>query len=170
MITTSAWHEFHYSHDDHTSPVTSCTQASQNRDLSIPIAVPGFTKSPVFSTTLPVREIARQRLCVVACCLKSPSDTMLKNQKRTGNVVPIAASLSNKTSESPHAADFGPIWTSDEAAEYLRIHPRTLTRLAKRGEIPSIQIGRLWRFRRIDLDEWLTRKVNSVSYPCRLNS
>jgi len=64
----------------------------------------------------------------------------------------------------------GPIWNSCEAAEYLRIHPRTLTRMARRGEIPSIQIGRLWRFRRTDLDDWLTSKVNSVSYPCRLNS
>ncbi|MDQ3665210.1 MAG: helix-turn-helix domain-containing protein [Acidobacteriota bacterium] len=42
--------------------------------------------------------------------------------------------------------------------------------MARRGEIPSIQIGRLWRFRRTDLDDWLTSKVNSVSYPCRLNS
>jgi excisionase family DNA binding protein len=64
----------------------------------------------------------------------------------------------------------GPIWNSCEAAQYLRIHPRTLTRMARRGEIPSIQIGRLWRFRRIDLDDWLTSKVSSVSYPCRLNS
>jgi excisionase family DNA binding protein len=62
------------------------------------------------------------------------------------------------------------IWNSCEAAQYLRISPRTLTRMARRGEIPSIQIGRLWRFRRADLDEWLTRKVNLVSYPCRLNS
>jgi excisionase family DNA binding protein len=62
------------------------------------------------------------------------------------------------------------IWNTDEAAEYLRISPRTLTRMARRAEVPSIQIGRLWRFRRADLDDWLTRKVNSVSYPCRLNS
>jgi len=62
------------------------------------------------------------------------------------------------------------IWNSDQAARYLRISPRTLTRMARRGEIPSIQIGRLWRFRRADLDDWLTRKVNLVSYPCRLNS
>jgi len=53
------------------------------------------------------------------------------------------------------------IWNSIEAAEYLRIHPRTLTRMARNGEIPSIQIGRLWRFRQCDLDAWLTRKVNS---------
>ena len=56
-----------------------------------------------------------------------------------------------------------PIWNSIEAAEYLRIHPRTLTRMARNGEIPSIQIGRLWRFRQSDLDAWLTRKVNSAS-------
>ena len=53
------------------------------------------------------------------------------------------------------------IWNSIEAAEYLRIHPRTLTRMARNGEIPCIQIGRLWRFRQSDLDAWLTRKVNS---------
>ena len=62
------------------------------------------------------------------------------------------------------------IWNSCEAAQYLCIHPRTLVRMARRGEIPSIQIGRLWRFRRSDLDDWLTSKINSVSYPCRLNS
>ena len=56
---------------------------------------------------------------------------------------------------------FTTIWNSIEAAEYLRIHPRTLKRMARNGEIPSIQIGRLWRFRRCDLDAWLTRKVNS---------
>ena len=63
-----------------------------------------------------------------------------------------------------------PIWSSDEAARYLRIHPRTLTRMARRGEVPSIQIGRLWRFRRIDLDAWLNNKVSCIRYPCRLNS
>ena len=71
---------------------------------------------------------------------------------------------------SPAKQSVEAIWNTTEAAEYLRIHPRTLTRLAKRGEVPSIHIGRLWRFRRSDLDDWLTSKVNSVSYPCRLNS
>jgi excisionase family DNA binding protein len=55
------------------------------------------------------------------------------------------------------------IWNSVQAAEYLRIHPRTLTKMARNGEIPSIQIGRLWRFRQCDLDAWLTHKVNSGS-------
>jgi excisionase family DNA binding protein len=75
-----------------------------------------------------------------------------------------------KTQLVPLQQTMGPIWDSSEAAAYLRIHPRTLTRMARRGEIPSIHIGKLWRFRRTDLDEWLNSKVNSVSYPCRLNS
>lgn len=54
------------------------------------------------------------------------------------------------------------IWNPRQAARYLGIHPRTLTRMARRGEVPSIQIGRLWRFRQSDLDEWLTNKVNST--------
>jgi len=79
----------------------------------------------------------------------------------------IPSHLAADTTEFSQVAE---VWTSIEAARYLRIHPRTLTRMAQRGEVPSIQIGRLWRFRRSDLDEWLTCKVNSVSYPCRLNS
>ena len=94
---------------------------------------------------------------------------MPKNKKTTANVISIS-SAGNGGVESSQLSAFEAIWTSDEAAIYLRIHPRTITRMAKRGEIPSIQIGRLWRFRRCDLDEWLMRKVNSVSYPCRLNS
>ena len=62
-----------------------------------------------------------------------------------------------------------PVWNSAEAALYLRIHPRTITRMAKQGEIPAIHIGRLWRFRKSDLDAWLTHRVLSVSHPCRDN-
>jgi excisionase family DNA binding protein len=92
---------------------------------------------------------------------------MLKRQNGKINVIRISPAIRNRSSELPEPES---IWTSDEAAQYLRIHPRTLTRMAQRGEIPSIQIGKLWRFRRTDLDDWLTSKVNSVSYPCRLNS
>jgi len=57
--------------------------------------------------------------------------------------------------------NFEPIWDSTEAARYLRIHPRTLTRMARRAEIPAIHIGKLWRFRKSDLDAWLMGKVSS---------
>jgi len=102
--------------------------------------------------------------------LKLSRVTMLKKQNTKAKVIPISEPVPRKIPEASPPSDPLSIWTSDEAAQYLRIHPRTLTRMAQRGEIPSIQIGRLWRFRRIDLDEWLTSKINLVSYPCRLNS
>lgn len=50
---------------------------------------------------------------------------------------------------------FEPLLDSDEAAALLKIHPKTLQRMARRGEIPAIQIGKLWRFRASDLSHWL---------------
>ena len=35
---------------------------------------------------------------------------------------------------------------SDEAAALLKIHPKTLQKMARDGEITAVQIGRLWRF------------------------
>ena len=52
-----------------------------------------------------------------------------------------------------------PIWDTAQAAQYLQVHPRTITRMAKRGEIPAIHLGRLWRFRKTDLDRWLESRV-----------
>lgn len=51
--------------------------------------------------------------------------------------------------------EFEPLLDSEEAANLLRIHPKTLQKMARRGEIQGIHVGRLWRFRASDLDEWL---------------
>jgi len=57
--------------------------------------------------------------------------------------------------------DLSPFLTTEEAASYLRIHPRTLARKARLREIPGLQIGRQWRFRRADLDAWADSKISS---------
>lgn len=44
-----------------------------------------------------------------------------------------------------------PYLDTDEAAALLRIHPKTLQRMAKRGEIQGVRVGKLWRFRVSDL-------------------
>jgi excisionase family DNA binding protein len=67
-------------------------------------------------------------------------------------------------SESENARDsapgFEPLLDSAEAAALLRIHPKTLQRLARTGEIAGIQIGRLWRFRASALNRWLERMTS----------
>ena len=42
--------------------------------------------------------------------------------------------------------------TIREAAEVLRLHPRTVREYVRRGEIEGRIIGGRWRFRRADLD------------------
>lgn len=48
------------------------------------------------------------------------------------------------------------ILTVQEVANYLRIDIRTVYRLAKRGAIPCIKIGRQWRFNRNDIQDLVT--------------
>jgi len=47
------------------------------------------------------------------------------------------------------------VMTLDEAAQYLRVHPRTLRMKASEGKIPAAKIGRVWRFHRQQLESWL---------------
>lgn len=46
---------------------------------------------------------------------------------------------------------------TSEAADYLRISTDKLKRLARAGLLPAAKIGRGWRFRKVDLDDWLSR-------------
>ncbi|NUR52951.1 MAG: helix-turn-helix domain-containing protein [Acidobacteria bacterium] len=48
--------------------------------------------------------------------------------------------------------------TTEEVLSYLKITPRTIYRLIRSGELPAVRIGRQWRFRRADLDQWLERQ------------
>lgn len=48
-----------------------------------------------------------------------------------------------------------PIMTVDEVAEYLSLHPLTVRRLARDGEIPAFKVGRQWRIKRELLDKWI---------------
>jgi excisionase family DNA binding protein len=56
---------------------------------------------------------------------------------------------------------FEQLLDSDEAASLLKIHPKTLQKMARNGEIPGFQIGDLWRFRASALNEWLASKLAS---------
>ena len=47
------------------------------------------------------------------------------------------------------------ILTVEELHGYLKIPKPTLYALAQNGRIPAAKVGKHWRFRRIDIDEWL---------------
>jgi acetyl-CoA synthetase len=43
------------------------------------------------------------------------------------------------------------IFTPDEAAKFLGVHPRTIRRWLRDGELQGVKYGRLWRIRESDL-------------------
>jgi len=47
--------------------------------------------------------------------------------------------------------------TTEEVIDFLRVNARTLYRLIQTGGLPAVRVGRQWRFRRSDLEVWLTR-------------
>lgn len=53
--------------------------------------------------------------------------------------------------------------TTEEAADLLRIHPYTLTRMARDGEIKACKVARSWRFTHEELDAFLQRNQQKVS-------
>jgi excisionase family DNA binding protein len=60
---------------------------------------------------------------------------------------------------------FEPLLTADEAAKHLRVHVKTLQKLARERKVPSVRMGKYWRFRLSALDAWVTAQQNQVSQP-----
>jgi excisionase family DNA binding protein len=84
----------------------------------------------------------------------------------TKNAVAMNTQAAQSSSAPPHPAPRGEVvMTTEEAAKYLQIHPRTLTRLAWSGSIPAFQIGSHWRFLQSELDSWMRSEVR-----CNTNS
>jgi excisionase family DNA binding protein len=49
------------------------------------------------------------------------------------------------------------IMTTREIANYLKLHAITICKLSKEGVIPSLKIGRVWRFDKEAIDQWLAK-------------
>jgi excisionase family DNA binding protein len=54
--------------------------------------------------------------------------------------------------------DVSVIMTAEDVANYLKITPATVYRLAQKGELPGAKIGRVWRFRKEAIDNLLQEK------------
>lgn len=48
-----------------------------------------------------------------------------------------------------------------EAAKLLCVHPKTLQALARSGSVPSVRMGKYWRFRSSSLDTWVREGIES---------
>jgi excisionase family DNA binding protein len=50
---------------------------------------------------------------------------------------------------------------SDEAAKIMNVHPKTLQKLARKGIVRGLHVGKLWRFRASTIEDWIQRQLAS---------
>jgi excisionase family DNA binding protein len=79
-------------------------------------------------------------------------------------MLPQSRTIDNSASSAKHppvSEGFvpEPLLDSDEAAAIMRIHPKTLQKLARRGVIRAVQIGKVWRFRASVIEEWIQERL-----------
>jgi excisionase family DNA binding protein len=55
--------------------------------------------------------------------------------------------------------------TPAEASRLLKVHAKTVIKLAREGELPGFRIGRHWRFRNSDLEAWAENRIQSPRQP-----
>ena len=46
-----------------------------------------------------------------------------------------------------------------EVAEFLKLHPYTVNKLAREGNIPAFKIGADWRFHKKHIERWINEKI-----------
>jgi len=51
-------------------------------------------------------------------------------------------------------SDIAPVLTVRDLSNYLRIHPSTVYRLLKTGQLPAFRVGSDWRFNVEEIDLW----------------
>jgi len=54
--------------------------------------------------------------------------------------------------------DTKPLWTVKDVANYLSLTPETVRAMARRGELPGLKIGRVWRFDKFSIIDQLRGK------------
>src|SRR6056300_1029620 len=51
------------------------------------------------------------------------------------------------------------ILTIKDVAEHIQVSERTVSDWAQKGEIPCGKLGNSWRFKRIEVERWLDKKL-----------
>jgi excisionase family DNA binding protein len=51
---------------------------------------------------------------------------------------------------------FEPLLSAEEAAQHLRMHVKTVQKMAREGVVPCLRMRKYWRFRLSALDQWVS--------------
>lgn len=50
--------------------------------------------------------------------------------------------------------------TPNEISKILKLHPFTVTRLAREGKIPAFKVGGVWRIETSKFERWIAKQGN----------
>jgi excisionase family DNA binding protein len=56
-----------------------------------------------------------------------------------------------------------PVLTVNDLCDYLKVHPSTIYRMIKTGELPAFRIGSDWRFNVEEIGQWLTEREKRLT-------
>jgi excisionase family DNA binding protein len=76
---------------------------------------------------------------------------MMNNQNQEGGTI----SGSDSVLENAVTDLSSPLWTVEDVAGYLKLQPETIRSMARRGELPAIKLGKVWRFKKTAIHEML---------------
>ena len=51
-----------------------------------------------------------------------------------------------------------PLMSVKDLAEYLQVDMSTIYLWSQRGQIPAMKVGKMWRYRRSEIEEWLNQR------------
>ena len=63
----------------------------------------------------------------------------------------------------PQPREFEPLLNLEEAATILGMHWKTLERMARNKKVPTLKVGKRWKFRLSSLNSWLEDGLNSTT-------
>ncbi|MHB8539876.1 MAG: helix-turn-helix domain-containing protein [Candidatus Acidiferrales bacterium] len=103
----------------------------------------------------------------------SPSETTLNlfltepGNGATGGTREYTSDLANELNRSGERPAIELPLTCEEAAALVRVHPKTVKRMAGSGELPGhFRFGR-WFFYASELDCWMRTELHSTRHSCR---
>ena len=56
------------------------------------------------------------------------------------------------------------VMTIRELAAYLKMAEKTLYRLAAEGSVPGFKVGAAWRFRKSEINKWITEQEDKRNF------
>ena len=75
--------------------------------------------------------------------------------------------VSEAKTSSELSTQFEPLLDVQQAAQLLRLHPKTVQKWAREQRIPAVRYGKRWLFRSSELDSWVQSQLNWPRHACR---